>query len=155
MEIWILVGVAVLTVLVGILWFRLHAFLALMLAGLIVAVGTTQSNLREYADAKVESGSMKATEVDAFVASSGPKRLASAFGSTAGSVGILIALAGVIGACLLASGAAMVIVDAALRLVGQRRARILPPALQPGGATGPADHTLARWSPPPAHRRGW
>ena len=122
MEIWILVVAAILTVLIGILWFRLHPFLVLMMAGLLVALGTTKENLRQHAESRVASGSMVAEDVDAFVATSGPKRLVAAFGTTAGNVGVLIALAGVIGACLLSSGAAMVIVDSALRLVGVRRA---------------------------------
>lgn len=124
MEIWILVLIAILTVLAGILWLRLHPFLVLMLAGLIVAVGTTDANLRSYADAKVAAGSMDANDVDKFVVKSAPKRLAEAFGATAGNVGILIALAGVIGVCLMASGGAMVIVDTALRIVGERQAPV-------------------------------
>ena len=124
MEIWILVLIAILTVLAGILWLRLHPFLVLLLAGLIVAVGTTDANLRGYAEAKVASGSMAPDDVESFVEKSAPKRLAQAFGSTAGSVGILIALAGVIGSCLLASGGAMVIVDRALRIVGERQAPV-------------------------------
>lgn len=124
MEIWVLVIAAILTVLLGILWLRLHAFLVLMLAGLIVALGTTKANLRNYAESKVAAGTMEADDVEAFVAVSAPKRLASAFGSTAGNVGILIALAGVIGACLMSSGGALVIVDRALRIVGERRAPI-------------------------------
>lgn len=124
MDIWVLVLIAVLTVLAGILWLRLHPFLVLMLAGLIVAVGTTQENLRSYAEARVAAGFMQADAVDGFLAKPAPKRLAEAFGSTAGNVGILIALAGVIGACLLASGGAMVIVDSALRMLGERQAPI-------------------------------
>ena len=124
MEIWFLVIVAVLTVLAGILWLKLHPFLVLLLAGLLVALGTTKANLRQYAEGRVAAGAMHGEDVEGFVAVSAPKRLATAFGSTAGSVGILIALAGVIGACLMASGGAMAIVDAALRIVGEKRAPI-------------------------------
>ncbi len=49
-------------------------------------------------------------------------RLAAAFGSTAGKVGLIIAMASIIGKCLLDSGAAHRIVDSALKLVGEKRA---------------------------------
>jgi gluconate:H+ symporter, GntP family len=124
MEVWILVVVAILTVLLGILWLRLHPFLVLMTAGLLVALGTTEQNLRQYAQSRVASGSLRADEVDGFVATAAPKRLVTAFGNTTGNVGVLIALAGVIGACLMSSGAAMVIVDSALKLVGVKRAPV-------------------------------
>jgi gluconate:H+ symporter, GntP family len=48
-------------------------------------------------------------------------RVASAFGNTAGSIGIVIALAAVIGKCLMDSGAADRIVNAFIRGVGQQR----------------------------------
>lgn len=49
-------------------------------------------------------------------------RVADAFGTAAGKIGIVIALAAVIGKCMLDSGAADRIVQAFLRLFGQRRA---------------------------------
>ncbi|TWT66987.1 Inner membrane permease YgbN [Posidoniimonas polymericola] len=49
-------------------------------------------------------------------------RVAEAFGTSAGKVGIPIAMAAVIGSCLLASGAADKIVRTALGLVGEKRA---------------------------------
>lgn len=48
-------------------------------------------------------------------------RVAEAFGVTAGKIGIPIAMAAVIGSCLLASGAADRIVQASLELVGEKR----------------------------------
>lgn len=124
MNVWVLVSIAIATVLISILWLRLHAFLALMLAGLIVAVGTPQTALRSHADALVERGSLSSEAADNFVGEPGPRRLAAAFGKTAGQVGILIALASIIGACLLKSGAARAIVDRSLALVGERHAGV-------------------------------
>ena len=49
-------------------------------------------------------------------------RVALAFGETAGNIGIVIALAAVIGTCMMDSGAADRIVRAFLRLLGQKRA---------------------------------
>ncbi|MBI2478293.1 MAG: gluconate permease [Planctomycetia bacterium] len=51
-------------------------------------------------------------------------RVAEAFGTGAGNIGIVIALAAVIGSCLLDSGAADRIVRAFLRLLGEERAPI-------------------------------
>jgi len=48
-------------------------------------------------------------------------RVAEAFGSTVGSIGIVIALAAVIGTCLMESGAADRIVHAFLRILGEKR----------------------------------
>lgn len=51
-------------------------------------------------------------------------RVADAFGSTAGGIGIVIALAAVIGKCMLDSGAADRVVRAFLRLLGEKRAPV-------------------------------
>jgi GntP family gluconate:H+ symporter len=122
LNIWLLLILAVTTVLLGILWLRLHPFLALLLAGLLVAVGTTPDRLRQHAESRVGMGKLTADAAERLVQSPAPERLARAFGDTVTSVGILIALASVIGACLLESGAAMRIVDSGLSLVGVRRA---------------------------------
>jgi len=55
-------------------------------------------------------------------ASSKISRVAEAFGSTAGGIGIVIALAAVIGKCMLDCGAADRIVRAFVRLLGEKRA---------------------------------
>lgn len=55
---------------------------------------------------------------------SAPTRIAAAFGGTVGSIGLLIAFAAVIGACLLDSGAADRIVRSALNLVGEKGAPV-------------------------------
>ena len=71
-----------LVVIGGILALRLHAFLALTLGALVVAAMTPVTE-------------------DVTIAA----RVASGFGTTAGKIGILIALASVVGSCLMASGA--------------------------------------------------
>lgn len=85
-------------VVVSILVFRLHAFLGLILAAFVVAVLTPG----------VEAGAMN--------------RVAAGFGEGCRKVGILIALAAIIGQCLLASGAAERIVRGLLSLFGIKRA---------------------------------
>jgi GntP family gluconate:H+ symporter len=111
-------------VLAGILWLRLHAFLALLLAAFTVASLTPRETLRSQAEAKVESGSWTATQAEAFASSSAADRVAEGFGSTATGIGILIAMAAIVGKCLLDSGAADRIVRSAVNLVGQGRASL-------------------------------
>lgn len=122
MNIWWLVCLAVFIVLTCILVFRLHAFLTLLLAGLMVAAFTTSDAITGYTDDQVEQGEMTTAEATTLVKRSAPGRLVDAFGTTAGKIGILIALASIIGQCLLESGAASTIVDRMLKLTGPRRA---------------------------------
>ena len=93
-----LVGMAV--VVGAILKFRLHPFLALMLGALVVGV--------------LAPGEASFAGVG--------KRLAEAFGTGCGKVGLVIAMAAVIGQCLLVSGAAERIVRGFLSLFGVKRA---------------------------------
>jgi GntP family gluconate:H+ symporter len=93
----LLLAIGTLVVVSGILVLRLHAFLALLLAALVVAWLTPSE------------------------ASVG-QRLATGFGETCAAIGLLIALASIIGKALLDSGAADRIVRSTLRLLGERRA---------------------------------
>ncbi len=118
---WILL-IAVAIVLGGILFLRLHAFLALLLAALAVTMLTPTAALEEYAGAKMAAGDWTSRAADKFVRSTPPERVAVAFGETCGKIGILIAMASIIGKCMLDSGAADRIVRWTLGLVGQARA---------------------------------
>ena len=122
MDVWWTVGISVVVVLGAILVFRLHAFLTLLLAGLLVSFLTTSDSLESYADSQVASGKMTQPQADSFVNSSAASRLTFAFGETAGKIGVLIALASVIGQCLLESRAAQTIVRRMLAMVGPKRA---------------------------------
>jgi len=92
----------------GILWLRLHAFIALALGALVVGVLTPQSMVEAY------NGPLAAMTV--------PSRLAKGFGDTCGSIGIIIAMASIIGVCMIETGAAERVVRSSLRLVGERMA---------------------------------
>ena len=118
----LVVGIGI--VLLGVLWLRLHAFLALLLAAFAVAGLTSRGTLRESAEAKVDDGSWTAERAEAFAGSTAADRVVEGFGETASGIGILIALAAIIGKCLLDSGAADRIVRSALELVGQGRAAL-------------------------------
>lgn len=82
---------------------RINAFLALITASMIVGVLSIK-----------DGGSAGLAEKIA--------RVASAFGEAAGSIGIVIALAAVIGKCLSDSGAADRIVRSFLQVLGEKRA---------------------------------
>lgn len=88
------------TVIGLIVWLRFNAFLALIIAAMLVSLLAPGEPAERVA------------------------RVAEAFGSTAGRVGIVIALAAVIGQCLMISGAADRIVHAFLRLLGRPRGNI-------------------------------
>lgn len=167
----LILGLAMAIVLVGILAFKLHPFLALIAAAFTVALLTPQQNLVEYelsqhkpsftredaaqsadlalANAVASSISLggglplrvapgdfelrlaydqiKAHEravvaAESFAGKSAPLRVAEGFGATCRGIGILIALAAIIGKCLLDSGAADKIVRTSVRWVGEPRA---------------------------------
>ncbi len=99
-------GVGIVIVLGLIIGLKVNAFLALIVAAIVVSL-MAGGNLEE----KIS-------------------RVAVAFGESAGKIGIVIALAAVIGKCMLDSGAADRIVRGFLRLFGQRRA---PMALMGSG----------------------
>ena len=100
----LLTGIAI--VIGMILFLRLNAFIALITAAIAVSV-------------------LSPGEVSLKIT-----RVAEAFGTMAGRVGIVIALAAIIGDCLTRSGAADRVVQALLRLFGEKRA---PAALMSSG----------------------
>lgn len=122
MSIWWLVLISALLILVAVLYFKTHALLALLVAGFFVSVFTPETALRSFIDAQVASGKITVKQADSFVQASGPERLATAFGETAGQVGIMIALASIVGICLMESGAARTIIDKMLHWCGVKRA---------------------------------
>lgn len=105
-------------VLGGILLLRLHPFLALVLGALIIGGLTPQSNLEIY----TKSNNYSVEETQTLAEKSLGRKVAGEFGATCGKIGLLIALAALIGKALLESGAAERIVRSALKLFGERRA---------------------------------
>jgi GntP family gluconate:H+ symporter len=114
---WLLL-IGMIIVVGSILALRLHPFLALILGALIVGTLTSTSALKQYAQDK----KMTMAETEAFVQQSVGERVANGFGSTCAKIGILIAMASIIGKCLLESGAAERTIRSALKLFGERRA---------------------------------
>jgi len=112
----LLLGLAV--VLFCIIVLRLHAFISLLLAALVVGAVTTPDILYNYA----LSQGMGEDQAVIYSKQLLSKRLVGAFGNTCAKVGILIALASIIGTALLKSGGAERIVRSAMNLFGKERA---------------------------------
>ena len=94
----LILGIGIVVVIGLIIVLRVHAFIALITAAMIVSLLAPG----EFAD-KIN-------------------RVAAAFGNTVGGIGIVIALAAIIGKCLMDSGAADRIVRSFLRLLGEKNA---------------------------------
>jgi len=100
----VILTVAMLLVLAGVLWARLHPFLVLIVTALVVAALTPPERLGDAAALPIG------------------RRVAEGFGKTAHDIGILIAMASILGQCLMEARGAERIVAAIERLVGRRRA---------------------------------
>lgn len=117
----LLVALGLVVVLVTLTVFRLHAFLAMILAAFVVALATPEAMLLAHGEAQAAAGKISAEEATAFASSTPIDRVLEAFGETCGKIGLLIAMASILGKCLLDSGAAMRIVKSVLDLFGQAR----------------------------------
>jgi GntP family gluconate:H+ symporter len=117
---WIL-AVGMLVVVAGILGLRLHAFLALLLGAWLVGILTPPQAIIQHALSK----KLSLEEARAAAQMPVPARMAREFGNTAGRLGILIALASIIGKCLLESGGAERIVRTWLNIFGEGNAALV------------------------------
>jgi GntP family gluconate:H+ symporter len=113
--------IGVLIVVGGIIGLKLHPFLALLIAAFVVAWLTPGSALEQFALSK---GATPAAALKASKLSIG-ERVGLEFGNTAGKIGILIAMAAIIGKCLLESGAAERIIRSMLKLTGIKKRLLL------------------------------
>src|SRR5690606_12848594 len=86
----------------GIIGLKLHPFLALLIGALVVAWITPIAAIEQYA---LSTGA-DPEAADQLANSSIGQRVATRFGTTVGQIGILIAMASIIGKCMLDSGAA-------------------------------------------------
>lgn len=116
--------IGIVTVIGMILVLRLNAFLALITAAILVALLTPTESLTRFTDAQVAQGTMEPGQARKLQQMTAPERAASAFGESAGNIGIVIALAAIIGTCMMDSGAADRIVRAFLRLLGEKQAPV-------------------------------
>lgn len=114
----LLIGVII--VVGGIIALQLHPFLALILGAFAVALLTPGSAIEQFV---INKGGTEAA-AKALSAKSIGERIAFEFGSTCGKIGILIAMAAIIGKCMLESGAAERIVRSMLNVTGVNNAPI-------------------------------
>ena len=114
----LLVGVVV--VVGGIIGFKLHPFLALLFAAFVVALLTPPEFVQNYALSK----GMSADAALSFSNKNVGERIATEFGNTCVKIGILIAMAAIIGKCMLESGAAERIIRSILYLTGMDKAPV-------------------------------
>lgn len=114
---WVLLA-GIVMVVGGILVLRLHAFLALVLGAVLVAALTSPAQLEQFAKGK----KFTEKETKQLVQAHPAARVTKEFGNTAGRIGILIALASIVGKCVMDSGAADRIVRSTVRLLGEARA---------------------------------
>jgi len=107
-------------VVAGILWLRLHAFLALILGAFLVAFLTPPQAVERQA---LSSGLSPAAARSASHAPPG-QRVVEGFGRTAGQLGVMIGMASIIGSAMLHTGAAERIVRSLLAITGQAHASV-------------------------------
>jgi GntP family gluconate:H+ symporter len=112
--------VGVIIVIGGIIGLKMHPFLALLLAAFVVALMTPGSAIEQFA---ISKGSTPAAALQLSKKTIG-ERVAVEFGNTAAKIGILIAMAAIIGKCMLESGAAERIVRSLLKATGMNKAPI-------------------------------
>jgi GntP family gluconate:H+ symporter len=114
----LLVGIFI--VVGGIIGLKLHPFLALIFAAIAVALLTPISSLQQFGLSK----GMDTAAALAFSKKGIGERVATEFGNTCAKIGILIAMAAIIGKCMLESGSAEKIIRSLLKLTGIEKAPI-------------------------------
>jgi GntP family gluconate:H+ symporter len=109
-----ILAVGIVIVVGGIIGFKLHPFLALLLGAFVVALLTPPVQLEQFGLSK----GMDAAAALAYSKKSIGERIATEFGNTCAKIGILIAMAAIIGKCMLESGAAERIIRSLLKFTG-------------------------------------
>ena len=102
----LIMTIGIVLVIVLIMKFKVNAFIALITAAMAVSLMAFEKN---------------ATTGEMELASDAISRVADAFGAACGGIGIVIALAAVIGTCMMDSGAADRVVRAFMKLLGEER----------------------------------
>ncbi len=116
--------IGIVTVIGLILFLRLNAFVALVIAALVVALLARPDALHQFAAERTVDEHWSAEQAESFIGSNAAARVAIAFGGAAGKIAIVIAMASIIGKCLMDSGAADRIVRSFLRILGEKGAPI-------------------------------
>lgn len=122
MDALVILAIGMIVVIGGILGLKLHPFLALVLGAISVSLLTTDAHIRKYAESKNMPKEKTEKLISDLSSQTTGTKIANGLGQTAGKIGILIAMAAIIGKCLLDSGAAERIVRSTLNLLGEKRA---------------------------------
>jgi GntP family gluconate:H+ symporter len=112
--------VGIVIVVGGIIGFKLHPFLALLLAAVAVALLTPVASVEQFFLSK----GIAAEEAFKLSHKSIGERIATEFGNTCAKIGILIAMAAIIGKSMLDSGAAEKIIRGMLKITGEKNAPV-------------------------------
>jgi len=114
--------ISVAFVILAISWWKLHAFLALVFAGILAGVISESLPLNPNATAGDKEFGKVVEGISGGQLSHAVKLTAQGFGETAGNIAIVIGMAVIIGMCLMQSGAADKVVRRFLALFGEKRA---------------------------------
>ncbi len=101
----VIMTIGIVLVIGMIMWLRVNAFIALITAAMVVSLMAFEED---------DSGKLR-------LASDAISRVAESFGGACGGIAIVIALAAVIGTCMMDSGAADRIVRAFMNVLGEKR----------------------------------
>jgi gluconate:H+ symporter, GntP family len=113
------IGMAV--VIASIVWLKLNAFVAMLAGAIVVSTLTPAAHIERHVLA--QGGTPAAATARAHEALGA--KIAAKFGNTAAQLGLLVAMASIVGSCLLASGGAEKIVRSSLGLFGEPRAPLV------------------------------
>jgi len=113
-----ILAIGIVLVVGGIIGLKMHPFLALLLGAFVVAFLTPAIQLEQFGLSK----GMDAAAALAYSKKSIGERIATEFGNTCAKIGILIAMAAIIGKCMLESGAAERVIRSLLKLTGVDKA---------------------------------
>jgi gluconate:H+ symporter, GntP family len=114
----VLLAIGIVLVVGGIIGLKLHPFLALLFGAFVVAFLTPTSIIEQFGLSK----GMDAAAALTYSKKSVGERIATEFGNTCAKIGILIAMAAIIGKCMLESGAAERIIRSLLKFTGVEKA---------------------------------
>ena len=121
MDPFLLLFIGIVVVLGGIVFLKLHAFVALFAAAIVVSTLTPRASIEQ----AVLAQKRPAAEAKARAEEHLGAKLANKFGGTCTSLGVLIAMASIVGVCLLHSGGADRIVRSTLGLFGEKRSPLV------------------------------
>ncbi len=117
MDPFLLLSIGIVIVVGGIVFLKLHAFVALFAAAIVVSSLTPRATIEQ----AVLAQKRPAAEAKARADESLGAKIANKFGGTCTNLGVLIAMASIVGVCLLHSGGADRIVRSTLGLFGEKR----------------------------------